>query len=144
MDNNLVLNTAKTKEVIVDYRTTRRTAHTPLLIQGEVVERVDNIKFLGIHITADLPWALNTTHSVKKAQQRLFFLRKLRKAGLPSRLMTNFYRSTIESILCLGMTVWYSSCTAQDRKDLARVVRTAQRIVGSPLPDLDSVYAGRL
>lgn len=32
--NNLLLNTSKTKEVIVDYRRSRRTEHPPLLIRG--------------------------------------------------------------------------------------------------------------
>ncbi|KAI3359107.1 hypothetical protein L3Q82_002649 [Scortum barcoo] len=137
-NNNLVLNTSKTKEVIVDYRRSRRTEHAPLLIHGEAVERVNNIKFLGIHITSDLTWSMNTAHLVKKAQQRLFFLRKLKRAGLSPQLLTNFYRATIESILCLSAAVWYGSCTAQGRKDLA------QGIVGSPLPDLDSIYAGRM
>lgn len=36
-DNNLVLDTGKTKEVMVDYR----TSSAPLFIPGEVVERVD-------------------------------------------------------------------------------------------------------
>ncbi|KAI3363730.1 hypothetical protein L3Q82_001346 [Scortum barcoo] len=45
-NNNLVLNTSKTKEVIVDYRRSRRTEHAPLLIHGEAVEHVKNIKFL--------------------------------------------------------------------------------------------------
>ncbi|KAI3361549.1 hypothetical protein L3Q82_013697 [Scortum barcoo] len=87
---------------------------------------------------------MNTAHLVKKAQQRLFFLRKLKRAGLSPQLLTNFYRATIESILCLSAAVWYGSCTAQDRKDLARVVKTAQGIVGSPLSDLDSNYAGQM
>ncbi|KAI3375383.1 hypothetical protein L3Q82_021866 [Scortum barcoo] len=66
------------------------------------------------------------------------------RAGLSPQLLTNFYMATIESILCLSAAVWYDSCTAQDRKDLARVVKTAQGIVGSSLPDLDSIYAGRM
>jgi len=37
--------------------------------------------------------------------------------------------------------VWYGSCTAQDRKDWAQVVRTAQ---GWPLPDLASIYADQV
>ncbi len=69
---------------------------------------------------------------MKKAQQRLFFLRKLKKAKVPSQLLVNFYRSTIESILCLCITVWYTSCTPQNRRDLAE------------LPDLDNIYASRL
>ncbi|KAI3374501.1 hypothetical protein L3Q82_006316 [Scortum barcoo] len=108
--NNLVLNTSKTKEVIdyivMDYRRSRRTEHAPLLIHGEAVERVNNIKFLGIHITSDLTWSMNTAHLVKKAQQRLFFLRKLKRAGLSPQLLTNFYRATIESILCLSAALW--------------------------------------
>lgn len=107
--NNLVLNTNKTKEVIVDFRRSGRTAHAPLLIQGVEVERVENIKFLGIHISADLTWALNTSHLVRKAQQRLFFLRKLKQAGL-----IHFFRIVIESILCYGVTVWHASCTGQE------------------------------
>ncbi|KAI3357836.1 hypothetical protein L3Q82_016225 [Scortum barcoo] len=79
---------------------------------------------------------MNAAHLVKKAQQR--------RAGLSPQLLTNFYRATIESILCLSAAVWYGSCTAQDQKDLAWVVKTAQGIVGSPLPDLDSIYAGRI
>ncbi|KAI3365001.1 hypothetical protein L3Q82_001168 [Scortum barcoo] len=96
-----------------------RTEHAPVLIHGEAVERVNNIKFLGIYITSDLTWSMNTAHLVKKAQQRLFFLRKLKRAGLSPQLLTNFYRATIESILCLSAAVWYGSCTAQDRKGLS-------------------------
>ena len=97
-----------------------------------------------LHITCDLTWSLNTSFLVRKAQQIFFFLRKLERAGLSSQLLVNFYRAMIECILCLSMTVWYSSCTVQDQKDLARVVKTAQRIVVSPLLDLDSIYTGRL
>ncbi|KAI3359514.1 hypothetical protein L3Q82_013917, partial [Scortum barcoo] len=126
-NNNLVLNTSKTKEVIVDYRRSRRTEHAPLLIHGEAVERVNNIKFLGIHITSDLTWSMNTAHLVKKAQQRLFFLRKLKRAGLSPQLLTNFYRATAESILCLSAAVWYGSFTAQGRKDLAQAVMATHK-----------------
>ncbi|KAI3361983.1 hypothetical protein L3Q82_012334, partial [Scortum barcoo] len=31
---------------------------------GEAVERVNNIKFLGIHITSDLTWSMNTAHLI--------------------------------------------------------------------------------
>ena len=59
----------------MDYR---KTEHSPLLIHWEAVECVDNIRFLGIHISCDLTWSLNTSSLVKKVQQRLFFLRKLK------------------------------------------------------------------
>jgi hypothetical protein len=49
-DNNLSLNVIKTKEMILDYRK-RKAEHTPILIDGTVVEQVESFKFLGFHIT---------------------------------------------------------------------------------------------
>ena len=43
----------KTKEMIVDYRK-RKTEHTPILIDGAVVEQIESFKFLGVHITNKL------------------------------------------------------------------------------------------
>lgn len=37
------------------------------------VEQVNNIKFLDIYSTADLTWALNTSHLVKKTEQKAIF-----------------------------------------------------------------------
>ncbi len=45
--------------------------------------RVSSTKFLGVHITEDLSWTNNTAALAKKAQQRLYFLRKLRRARAP-------------------------------------------------------------
>ncbi|KAI4883247.1 hypothetical protein NFI96_022286 [Prochilodus magdalenae] len=58
-------------------------------------------------------------------------------ARYPRKLLVNFYRSTIESILSHCMIiVWYSSCTVSERKDLHRVVKVAGRIIGTDLPSL--------
>ena len=42
-----------TKELVVDYRKCR-AKHVPIHINGTVVERVESLKFLGVHITKDL------------------------------------------------------------------------------------------
>jgi hypothetical protein len=47
------LNVSKTKELIVDYRK-MRAKHAPIDIYGAGVERIENLKFLGVHITKDL------------------------------------------------------------------------------------------
>jgi hypothetical protein len=68
---------------------------------------------------------------VKKAQQRLFNLRRLKKFVLSPKALTNFYRCTIESILAGCITAWYVNCSALNRIALQRVVRSAQRITGA-------------
>ena len=45
-DNYLLLNVAKTKEVVVDFRRDRPKL-TPLVVKGEAVEMVDQYKYLG-------------------------------------------------------------------------------------------------
>ncbi|CDQ71268.1 unnamed protein product [Oncorhynchus mykiss] len=97
-ENNLTLNVNKTKEMIVDFRKQQRE-QPPIHIDGTVVERVESFKFLGEHITDKLKWSTHTDDVVKKAQQRHFNLRRLKKFGLSPKTHTNFYRCTIESIL---------------------------------------------
>ncbi|KAK0146537.1 hypothetical protein N1851_014143 [Merluccius polli] len=77
-DNNLLLNITKTKELIIDYRR-KKTDIQPLIINGDCVERLADFHFLGVHIEEDLTWSVNTSELLKKAQQRLYFLRILRK-----------------------------------------------------------------
>src|SRR4029434_6532314 len=62
---------------------------------------------------------------IKKAQQRMYFLRQLRKYNLPQELLVQFYTAVIESVLCTSITVWFGSATKLDRKRLQRTVRSA-------------------
>eukprot|EP00061_Rhincodon_typus_P008526 g31216.t1 len=52
--------------------------HPPIYINRAEVERVESVKLLGVTITENL----SSTSHVKKAQQRLFFLRRLRKFSM--------------------------------------------------------------
>ncbi len=115
----------------------------PLTIDSSTVERVSSTKFLGVHITEDLTWTTNTMSLSKKAQQRLHFLRRLKRASLPPPILTTFYRGTIESVLTSCITVWYGNCSAADRKTLQRTVNTAAKIIGAPLPSILDIFLAR-
>jgi hypothetical protein len=110
--------------MIVDYRK-RRTELTPILIDRAVVVQVESFKFLGVHITKKLTWSKHTKTVVKRAQQNLFPLRRVKIFGMGPQIFKRFYSCTIESILTGCITTWYGNCSASDRKALQRVVRTA-------------------
>ncbi len=141
-ENHLSLNIDKTKELVVDYRRQSRE-HTPITIDKTPVERVSSFKFLGVHITEDLTWSAHTDAVLKKAHQRLFFLRRLRKFGTSPRILRSFYTCTVESILTGCITAWFGNSTAGNRRALQRVVRTARHIVGGELPSLQDIYTRR-
>ena len=65
----------------------------PLSIKGAKVEMVDTFKFLGIDVSNDLTWDAHVNQCVRKAQQRLLFLRRLAGSGLSVDLLTKFYRA---------------------------------------------------
>ncbi len=141
-ENHLSLNIDKTKELVVDFRRQSRE-HTPISIDKTPVEQVNSFKFLGVHITEDLTWSAHTDAVLKKAHQRLFFLRRLRKFGMSPSILRSFYTCTVESILTGCITAWFGNSTAGNRKALQRVVRTARHIVGGELPSLQDIYTRR-
>ena len=90
IENNLTLNVNKTKEMIVDFRKQQRE-HPTIQIDGTVVEKVVSFKCLGVHITDKLNLSTYTDRVVKKTQQRLFNLRRLKKFGLSPKLLSYVY-----------------------------------------------------
>ena len=80
---------------------------------------------------------------VKKAHQRLYFLRKLKGVGLNSNILSSFYRCMVDSILTSCITVWYCSCTEAEKKALQRLVKSAQKTTGCSFPPLSNIYSSR-
>ncbi|TWW62331.1 hypothetical protein D4764_04G0009780 [Takifugu flavidus] len=105
----------------------------------------DSFRFLGTTITRDLKWEPTISSLIKKAQQRMFFLRKLRKLKLPPRMLAQFYTAIIESILTSSITVWYAGATVRDRLRLQRIVRAAEKVIGCRLPSIQDleIYRSR-
>ncbi|KAK3541844.1 hypothetical protein QTP86_008051 [Hemibagrus guttatus] len=128
--------------MVIDFRRAQ-SDHSPLNIDGYNVELIKSTKFLDVHLAEDLTWSLNTSSITKKAQQRLYFLRRLRKAYLPPPILTTFYRGTIESILSSCITAWFENCTVLDHKTLQQIVRTAEKIIGVSLPSITDIYSTR-
>ncbi|KAK1806843.1 hypothetical protein P4O66_005326, partial [Electrophorus voltai] len=132
-------------EVFVSQGAARRARrdHSPLIINGSSVEIIKNTKFLAVHLVENLTWTLNTSSITKRAQQRLYFLRKLKKAHLPSPILTTFYRGTIDSTLSSCITTCFGKCTVIDHKTLQGTVRTADKITGVSLSSITDIYTTR-
>ena len=124
----------KTREVTFDFRR-KKTAIQPLHAWRGLQPSAP----WGVHIQEDLYWRTNTTAIIKKAQLRLYFLRVLRNYHLREELLVTFYRCSVESIITYCICVWFSSCTAAERKALQQVVNSAQKIIGCPLPSLEEL-----
>ena len=112
--NHLQLNIRKTKELVVDYRRSKKRPPTPITIRGEEVEAVDNYKFLGVHINNKLDWTDNTEALYRKGQSNLYFLRRLRSFKVCNRLLQMFYQSVVASVLFFGVVCWGGNINTKD------------------------------
>lgn len=66
----------------------------------------------------------------------MYFLQLLRKFNLPLKLLVTFYTIIIQSVLCMSITVWFSSATKQDKARLERTIMSAERIIGADVPSI--------
>ena len=119
-DNNLSLKVSKTKVLIVDYRK-QSAEHAPMHIDRAVVERVESITLLSVHINKELKWSTHTNTVMKKTRHHLFPLRSLKNVGMDRQILKKFYRCTIESILTGCIITWYGNCLASDDEVVRRV-----------------------
>lgn len=78
--------------MILDFRR-RQVTQSPLHTSATTADIVHSFKFLGVHITDNLSWSLNTSSLVIKAQQCLYLLRK---SNMHTSILNSFYRSLIE------------------------------------------------
>uniref|UniRef100_A0AAV2JRQ0 Alkylated DNA repair protein AlkB homologue 8 N-terminal domain-containing protein n=1 Tax=Knipowitschia caucasica TaxID=637954 RepID=A0AAV2JRQ0_KNICA len=140
--NNLELNAQKTVEMIVDFRKSTVPPPPPAVMDSPITS-VESFRFLGTTITQDLKWEPTISSLIKKAQQRMYFLRQLRKAKLPALMLVQFYTAIIESILTSSITVWFAGATVRDKQRLQRIVRSAEEVIGRSLPSLQDLFGTR-
>ena len=128
--------------MVADFR--RSPAPTiPLIMYDSPVNTVESFRFLGTIMAQDLRWAENITSTIKKAQQRMFFLRQLKKFNMPQKVMVEFYTAIIESILTSSITIWFAASTAKDKGRLQRIIRSAEKVIGCDLPSLLDLFHSR-
>ncbi len=123
-DNCLSLNVSKTKELIVDFRKRQQQPYTPLMISGTPVERVSSFKYLGVNISEDLTWTAHIQTQVKKARQRLYHLRQLRKFRVSPAILKTFYSGAIESAPLFVSLHWLPVAARIQFKTLMLAYRT--------------------
>ena len=127
--SHLIINVAKTKEVL--FQTKAETANcTSLILDNQPVEQVNHFKYLGTTIDNTLCFKVHSESIVKRANQRLFLIRKLNSFGVSHQTMELAYRGLVESILTFNSSAWFGNLGAKHRNQLESIVRTASKVIG--------------
>ena len=76
----------------------------------------------------------------KKANQRLFLLRKLKGFSVSTTTLDLVYKSLIQSILTFNIVTWFGNLREKERSRLNRLTNIASKVVGRKQDSLALIY----
>jgi hypothetical protein len=129
---------AKTNEMKLNYKKTKVIVFNPcrsidfmpeISIDDHELEVVDEIRLLGLILRSDMKWTSNTENMVKKANKRLWMLRRLKNLGANSIDLVEVYTKQIRCVLELAAPAWQGSLSQVEKQDLERVQKSACHII---------------
>ena len=93
------------------------------------IELVATAKILGLDVSSDLKWNSHTDSIIKKAQKRLYGLSQLKRSGLGTRGLVQFFCTFIRPVTEYTCPVFRDSLPAYISSELERVQERAMRII---------------
>ena len=93
---------------------------------GQLLQKVDNIKFLGVIIDHKLSWDKHIRILTNKARNSISQLYDMRKI-IPPKLKTSVYNAIVNSQMSYAITVWGGTVTGDKLKPLFMLQKRALR-----------------
>ncbi|KAI2649485.1 RNA-directed DNA polymerase from mobile element jockey [Labeo rohita] len=134
-DNYLQLNTDKTKELVI-HASKSPPGFTHITIHGQPVEQVSTFKYLGLTIDNKLNFNEHVTITQKRAQQRLYAIRKLRSLHVAPHLLLLLYKSIIQPLLLYCSPCFFTTLSVTSKNKLIKFSHLASKIIQLPTPSL--------
>ena len=99
--NDMRINARKIKEIIICFcRNDNHVASIPrIVLDDNDIERVTQVKVLGVTLSSDLSWNVYVDTIVSKARKRVFTIYQLKRAGIRQCDLLRVYLSVIRPVL---------------------------------------------
>ena len=98
-------------------------------LNDQQLDLVDEIRLLGLIIRKDLKRTANTDYIVKKANGRLWTLRRLKNLRATQEDLLDVYLKKVRSVLELGVPACHCSLTQAETRDIEWVQKSTLHIV---------------
>ena len=132
------LNESKCKELRISFTKSENTLE-PVTINNTNIEVVPSAKLLGVMISNDLKWNMHVEMIYRKVPARLYFLRQLKRAKVPTNDLLSFYTTCIRPVAEYACPVFHTALPQYLSDQLERLQKRALRIISTN--DLSSKQA---
>jgi hypothetical protein len=102
---------------------------TRLSLNGQTLDRIEEVKLLGVWVTTYLDWDKNTRELCKKAYARMTLLTKLKYVGTLREDLVDVYCLFVRSILEYCSVVWHSTLTAIQSTCIEKVQKLCLKVI---------------
>ena len=126
-DNLMQLNPSKSNYMIFSRSNTKFA--TRLSLDNHTIDRIEEVKLVGVWLTTYLDWDKNTREMKKKAFARLTLLTKLKYVGTSTQDLVDVYSLYIRSILEYCSVVWHSTLTVQQATEIENVQKLCLKVI---------------
>jgi len=147
MENNMELNTSKTKEMDLGPIARPELAPPLLTTPAGTIERVHSFKLLGVHIESSLCWSTHINSILKKVTRRIYFLKQLKRAGLSSTHLLEYSIAVIRPVLKYCVPVCHHALTKEQSKQIEAIQKRAIHIIFNftrRMPYTSMIYAANI
>ena len=129
-NNGMILNSSKTKVMLVTSNQKRQRLHNDNLIlnyNNETLSMITNDKILGVYVDNNLTWSEHIKHLSRKIASGIWLLSKIKKF-LSQAHRVQFYKSYIQPHIDFCNIVWGSSSESNKLK-IFKLQKRACRII---------------
>ena len=128
MKDRMIINESKCHAFTINF-SKYNTGPQNLKLNDKVIESVDQIKLLGVFLTNDLKWSVNTLNICKKVNQRLYLVRKLKHFGLKKDELITAWRSILRPVTEYAVPLWHSGLTDAESHKIEMLQKKALGII---------------
>ena len=126
----MTLNADKCKVMNIDFKKNRH-AFEPVIVDKEL-SVVSSANILGVTLSSDLTWNDHVNEAIRKANKRLYFLVLLKRAGVNTHDIINFYCTVVRPVLEYCSPIFHHALPECLINDIERVQKRALSFI---LPD---------
>ena len=125
--NKMKINEGKSKYII--FSRSKEDFATRLTMNGQPIERVEELIHLGVWISSDLSWDKHVSELCRRAYPRVRMLTKLKYVGVPIEDLIELYCLFIRSLTEYCSTLFHSSLSLKLENKIEAIQRTCLRVI---------------
>ena len=124
------INESKTKVML--FNTSRILDFPPELTlpkMNNFLDVVEHTRLLGLQITTDLRWSAHSKFIIKRANTKLWMLRRMKLLNIDPDIIIDFYFKEIRSICEMACPVFHSGLTQRQSRNIEMIQKRALKII---------------